>query len=84
MATSIQFVTTKGNQNDGKYSNAEVDKLLDEARTIYDVAERKKRYDAAQKSSSRTNCRSSISTTRPSSSRCVPTSSGFVINPGRT
>lgn len=43
------FVTTKGNQNDGKYSNAEVDKLLDEARTIYDVAERKKRYDAAQK-----------------------------------
>ncbi|RXT52726.1 ABC transporter substrate-binding protein [Bosea sp. Tri-44] len=44
-----QFVTSKGNQNDGKYSNAEVDKLLDEARTIYDVAERKKRYDAAQK-----------------------------------
>ena len=44
-----QFVTTKGNQNDGKYSNAEVDKLLDEARTVYDVAERKKRYDAAQK-----------------------------------
>lgn len=44
-----QFVTTKGNQNDGRYSNAEVDKLLDEARTIYDVAERKKRYDAAQK-----------------------------------
>lgn len=44
-----QFVTTKGNQNDGRYSNAEVDKLLDEARTLYDVAERKKRYDAAQK-----------------------------------
>ena len=44
-----QFVTTKGNQNDGRYSNPEVDKLLDEARTIYDVAERKKRYDAAQK-----------------------------------
>jgi peptide/nickel transport system substrate-binding protein len=44
-----QFVTTKGNQNDGRYSNAEVDRLLDEARTIYDVAERKKRYDAAQK-----------------------------------
>ncbi|MDR6871517.1 peptide/nickel transport system substrate-binding protein [Bosea sp. BE125] len=43
-----QFVTTKGNQNDGKYSNAEVDRLLDEARTVYDVAERKKRYDAAQ------------------------------------
>jgi len=44
-----QFVTTKGNQNDGRYSNAEVDRLLDEARTIYDVGERKKRYDAAQK-----------------------------------
>lgn len=44
-----QFVTSKGNQNDGRYSNAEVDRLLDEARTIYDVAERKKRYDAAQK-----------------------------------
>ncbi|SFJ65190.1 peptide/nickel transport system substrate-binding protein [Bosea sp. OK403] len=44
-----QFVTTKGNQNDGKYSNAEVDRLLDEARTVYDVFERKKRYDAAQK-----------------------------------
>ena len=43
-----QFVTSKGNQNDGRYANAEVDKLLDEARTIYDVAERKKRYDAAQ------------------------------------
>lgn len=44
-----QFVTSKGNQNDGRYSNAEVDRLLDEARTLYDVAERKKRYDAAQK-----------------------------------
>jgi peptide/nickel transport system substrate-binding protein len=44
-----QFITSKGNQNDGRYSNAEVDKLLDEARTVYDVAERKKRYDAAQK-----------------------------------
>jgi peptide/nickel transport system substrate-binding protein len=43
-----QFVTTKGNQNDGKYSNAEVDRLLDQARTIYDPAERKKLYDAAQ------------------------------------
>lgn len=44
-----QFVTSKGNQNDGRYSNAEVDKLLDQARTVYDVAERKKLYDAAQK-----------------------------------
>ena len=42
------FAHSKGNQNDGKYANAEVDKLLDEARTLYDVAERKKRYDAAQ------------------------------------
>ncbi len=44
-----QFVTSKGNQNDGRYSNAEVDRLLDQARTVYDVAERKKLYDAAQK-----------------------------------
>jgi peptide/nickel transport system substrate-binding protein len=44
-----QFVTSKGNQNDGKYANAEVDKLLDQARTVYDVAERKKLYDGAQK-----------------------------------
>jgi len=43
-----QFVTTKGAQNDGKYSNAEVDRLLDQARTVYDPAERKKLYDAAQ------------------------------------
>ncbi|PZU86740.1 MAG: ABC transporter substrate-binding protein [Chelatococcus sp.] len=43
-----QFVTTKGAQNDGRYSNAEVDRLLDQARTIYDPAERKKLYDAAQ------------------------------------
>lgn len=44
-----QFVTSKGSQNDGRYSNPEVDRLLDEARTVYEVAERKKRYDAAQK-----------------------------------
>lgn len=44
-----QFVTTKGSQNDGRYSNAEVDRLLDEARTVYDVPARKKLYDAAQK-----------------------------------
>lgn len=44
-----QFVTSKGSQNDGRYANAEVDRLLDEARTVYDVAERKKRYNAAQK-----------------------------------
>lgn len=44
-----QFVTSKGNQNDGRYSNAEVDKLLDQARVVYEPAERKKLYDAAQK-----------------------------------
>jgi peptide/nickel transport system substrate-binding protein len=43
------FWTTGGGQNDGKYTNAEVDRLLNTARTIYDVAERKKLYDAAQK-----------------------------------
>jgi peptide/nickel transport system substrate-binding protein len=42
------FWTTGGGQNDGKYSNPEVDRLLNTARTIYDVAERKKLYDAAQ------------------------------------
>ena len=44
-----QFVTSKGSQNDGRYSNVEVDKLLDQARVVYDPAERKKLYDAAQK-----------------------------------
>ncbi|MBN9443900.1 MAG: ABC transporter substrate-binding protein [Bosea sp. (in: a-proteobacteria)] len=43
------FVTTGGGQNDGKYSNPEVDRLLNQARTVYDPAERKKLYDAAQK-----------------------------------
>jgi peptide/nickel transport system substrate-binding protein len=43
-----QFVTSKGSQNDGKYANPQVDKLLDEARTVYDVPARKKLYDAAQ------------------------------------
>ena len=42
------YVTCKGNLNDWKYCNPEVDKLLDEARTLSDTAERKKRYDAAQ------------------------------------
>ncbi len=43
------FVTCKGGLNDWKYCNPEVDKLLDEARTIADPAQRKQRYTAAQK-----------------------------------
>jgi peptide/nickel transport system substrate-binding protein len=43
------FWTTGGGQNDGKYTSPEVDRLLNTARTIYDVAERKKLYDAAQR-----------------------------------
>nr|WP_188517294.1 ABC transporter substrate-binding protein [Alsobacter metallidurans] len=42
------FVTCKGNLNDWKYCNPEIDKLLDEARTLSEVNERKKRYDAAE------------------------------------
>jgi peptide/nickel transport system substrate-binding protein len=42
-----QFVTCKGGINDSKYCNAEVDKLLNGARTTNDVAERKKQYNAA-------------------------------------
>ncbi len=43
------FWTTGGGQNDAKYSNPEVDRLLTAARAVYDEAERKKLYDAAQK-----------------------------------
>ncbi len=42
------FWTTGGGQNDGKYSNAEMDRLLNAARAVYDPVERKKLYDAAQ------------------------------------
>ncbi len=42
------FWTSRGGQNDGKYNNPEVDRLLTEARAVYDPAERKKLYDAAQ------------------------------------
>ncbi len=42
------FWTSTGGQNDGKYSNAEMDRLLNAARAVYDPAERKKLYDAAQ------------------------------------
>ncbi|AYD00895.1 ABC transporter substrate-binding protein [Neorhizobium sp. NCHU2750] len=44
-----QFVTCKGGLNDVKYCNPEVDKLLNEARTLQDDGERKQRYDAAAK-----------------------------------
>lgn len=43
-----QFLSCKGSQNDGRYCNPEVDKLLDEARTVPDVARRKALYDKAQ------------------------------------
>ncbi|MFC0339611.1 ABC transporter substrate-binding protein [Paracoccus niistensis] len=43
-----QFVTTGAGFNDGHYSNPEVDRLLNEARTLTDPAQRKERYDAAQ------------------------------------
>lgn len=42
-----QFVTCKGGINDTKYCNAEVDKLLNEARASTDEAVRKQKYDAA-------------------------------------
>lgn len=42
------FVTCKGNLNDSKYCNAEVDRLLDQARQIPNEAKRKELYDAAQ------------------------------------
>ncbi len=42
------FWTSGGGQNDGKYSNPAMDKLLNDARSVYDPAERKKLYDAAQ------------------------------------
>ncbi|AKM31345.1 ABC transporter substrate-binding protein [Pandoraea faecigallinarum] len=44
-----QFVSCKGNLNYGQYCNAEVDRLLGEARVKSTVAERKPLYDAANK-----------------------------------
>lgn len=41
-----QFFTTKGGLNDPKYSNPEVDRLLNEARASTDPAVRKAKYDA--------------------------------------
>ena len=42
------FVTCKGNLNDSKYCNEEVDKNLDAARVVNDIEKRKPLYDAAQ------------------------------------
>jgi peptide/nickel transport system substrate-binding protein len=42
------FMTCKGALNDGKYCNPQVDKLLNEARTIPDQDKRKALYDEAQ------------------------------------
>lgn len=42
------FVTCKGALNDGHYCNPEVDKLLNQARTVPDEAKRKVIYDQAQ------------------------------------
>lgn len=44
-----QFMTTDAGLNDAKYSNEEVDRLLDEARVTTDMAARKESYDAAAK-----------------------------------
>ena len=44
-----QFMTTDAGLNDAKYSNEEVDRLLDEARVTTDEAARKESYDAAAK-----------------------------------
>ncbi|MVW72945.1 ABC transporter substrate-binding protein [Bordetella sp. 15P40C-2] len=44
-----QFVTCKGGQNDGRYCNPEVDKLLNDARKVPDVEKRRALYDQAQK-----------------------------------
>ena len=43
------FTETKGGLNDGKYSNPAVDELLNKARTVSAVAERKALYEAAFK-----------------------------------
>jgi peptide/nickel transport system substrate-binding protein len=43
------FWVSSGGQNDGKYSNPEVDRLLNGARTVYDLAQRKAMYDQAQR-----------------------------------
>jgi peptide/nickel transport system substrate-binding protein len=42
------FMYSKGELNDGRYDNPEVDKLLDQARTVTDEVQRKALYDHAQ------------------------------------
>ncbi|WP_373293510.1 ABC transporter substrate-binding protein [Pseudomonas matsuisoli] len=42
-----QFVTCKGTQNDGRYCNAKVDELLNEARSVNDESRRKELYREA-------------------------------------
>jgi peptide/nickel transport system substrate-binding protein len=46
---SYVFMRTKAPQNDGGYSNAEADKALDDARLIYDPAQRKVIYEKLTK-----------------------------------
>ncbi len=43
-----QFMTCKGTLNDGRYCNPEVDRLLNEARTVADTEKRKALYAQAQ------------------------------------
>ncbi len=43
------FWTSRGGQNDGRYNNPEMDRLLTEARAVYGEAERKALYDQAQR-----------------------------------
>jgi peptide/nickel transport system substrate-binding protein len=43
-----QYVACKGGWNDGRYCNPEVDKLLLQARTVTEQAQRKALYDQAQ------------------------------------
>ena len=43
-----QFMTTEGGINDSGYSNEEVDRLLDAARTTNDQAERQEFYNQAR------------------------------------
>ena len=43
-----QFMTTEGGINDSKYSNPEIDRILDEARTVNDTAARQALYAEAR------------------------------------
>ena len=61
------FVTCKGGLNDWKYCNPEVDKLLDEARTLADPAAAQGERTRPRSRSSPRTCRSSTSTMRAGS-----------------